>query len=66
MEQLNDNFFEDDELDIDYEALEKIEDVRNSEETEAKRFRFHVGMRNIKTAIAGTLLFLYTVLSNTN
>lgn len=60
MEQLNDNFFEDDELDIDYEALEKIEDVRKSDEKEAKRFRFHVGMRNIKTAIAATLCaFLY-------
>ena len=60
MEQLNDNFFEDDELDIDYEALEKIEDVRKSNETEAKHFRFHVGMRNVKTAIAATLCaFLY-------
>lgn len=55
MEQLNDNFFEDDDLEIDYEALAKIEDIRNSNETEAKHFRFHVGMRNVKTAIAATL-----------
>ena len=62
MEKLNDNFFEDNELDldIDYEALEKIEDIRNSNEKVAKRFRFHVGMRNVKTAIAATLCaFLY-------
>lgn len=55
MEQLNDNFFEDDDLEIDYEALEKIEDIRKSDETEARHFRFHVGMRNVKTAIAATL-----------
>lgn len=55
MEQLNDNFFEDDDLEIDYEALEKIEDIRKSNETEARHFRFHVGMRNVKTAIAATL-----------
>lgn len=55
MEQLNDHFFEDDDLEIDYEALAKIEDIRNSNETEAKHFRFHVGMRNVKTAIAATL-----------
>lgn len=62
MEKLNDNFFEDDELDldIDYEALEKIEDIRKSDHKAAKHFRFHVGMRNIKTAIAATLCaFLY-------
>ena len=60
MEKLNDNFFEDDELDIDYKALEGIEDIRKSDETAAKHFRFHVGMRNIKTAIAATLCaFLY-------
>ena len=62
MEKLNDNFFEDNELDldIDYEALEKIEDLRKSEEKAAKHFRFHVGMRNVKTAIAATLCaFLY-------
>lgn len=60
MEKLNDNFFEDDELDldIDYEALEKIEDLRKSDHKAAKHFRFHVGMRNIKTAIAATLCAL--------
>ncbi len=60
MEKLNDDFFEDDEFRIDYEALEKIEDIRKSDKKEAKRFRFHVGMRNVKTAIAATLCaFLY-------
>ena len=62
MEKLSDNFFEDNELDldIDYEALDKIEDLRKSEEKAAKHFRFHVGMRNVKTAIAATLCaFLY-------
>ena len=60
MEKLNDNFFEDDELDldIDYEALEAIEDIRTSNHKAAKHFRFHVGMRNIKTAIAATLCAL--------
>ena len=58
MEKLNDNFFEDDELDVDYKALEEIDDVRKSEQTVAKHFRFHVGMRNIKTAIAATLCAL--------
>jgi len=60
MEKLNDNFFEDDELDldIDYEALEAIEDIRTSDHKAAKHFRFHVGMRNIKTAIAATLCAL--------
>lgn len=58
MEKLNDNFFEDDELDIDYKALENIEDVRTSDHKVAKHFRFHVGMRNIKTAIAATLCAL--------
>ncbi len=62
MEQLNDNFFEDDELelDIDYEKLEKIDNLRKSNDKAAKHFRFHVGMRNIKTAIAATLCaFIY-------
>lgn len=62
MEKLNDNFFEDDELDldIDYEALASIEDLRNSDHKAAKHFRFHVGMRNVKTAIAATLCaFIY-------
>ena len=60
MEQLNDDFFEDNELDIDYKALENIENIRKSNEKEAKHFRFHVGMRNVKTAIAATLCaFLY-------
>ena len=58
MEKLNDDFFENDELDIDYNALEEIEDVRKSEHQVAKHFRFHVGMRNIKTAIAATLCAL--------
>ena len=66
MEQLNDNFFEDDELDIDYEALEAIDDVRTSDHKVAKHFRFHVGMRNIKTAIAATLCaFLYAFFDRT-
>lgn len=55
MKELNDSFFEDDDLEIDYEALAKIEDIRKSDEKEAQRFRFHVGMRNVKTAIAATL-----------
>lgn len=62
MEKLNEDFFEDDELDldIDYEALEKIEDIKTSNHKAAKAFRFHVGMRNVKTAIAATLCaFLY-------
>lgn len=60
MEKLNDNFFEDNELDldIDYKALESIEDLRKSDHKAAKHFRFHVGMRNIKTAIAATLCAL--------
>ena len=62
MEHLNDNFFEDDELDldIDYKELEKIDNLRKSDAKVAKRFRFHVGMRNIKTAISATLCaFIY-------
>ena len=62
MEHLNDNFFEDDELelDIDYKELEKIDNLRKSDAKVAKHFRFHVGMRNIKTAIAATLCaFIY-------
>ena len=62
MEHLKDNFFEDDELDldIDYKELEKIDNLRKSDAKVAKRFRFHVGMRNIKTAIAATLCaFIY-------
>lgn len=62
MEHLNDNFFEDDELelDIDYKELEKIVNLRKSDAKVAKRFRFHVGMRNVKTAIAATLCaFIY-------
>lgn len=60
MEQLNENFFEDEEfdLDIDYEALEQIEDLRKSNTKVAKNFRFHVGMRNVKTAVAATLCAL--------
>ena len=62
MEKLNENFFEDDELnlDIDYEALASIEDLDRTDRKKIKAFRFHVGMRNIKTAIAATLCaFLY-------
>lgn len=62
MEKLNEDFFEDDELDldIDYEALAQIEDIKKSKQKVARIFRFHVGMRNIKTAIAATLCaFLY-------
>lgn len=60
MEKLNDNFFEEEEfdLDIDYEALEKIDNLRKSDVKAAKHFRFHVGMRNVKTAIAATLCAL--------
>ena len=60
MKQLNESFFEDDELDIDYTKLEKIPDLSSSDNKTAKAFRFHVGMRNIKTALAATLCaFLY-------
>lgn len=62
MEKLNEDFFEDDELDldIDFEALEAIEDIKKSNHKAAKAFRFHVGLRNVKTAIAATLCaFLY-------
>ena len=62
MEKLDNNFFEEDELDleIDYKALEAIEDIKNSDDKVAKAFRLHVGMRNIKTALAATLCaFLY-------
>lgn len=60
MEQLNESFFEDDELEIDYAELEKIPDILTSDHKTAKAFRFHVGMRNIKTALAATLCaFLY-------
>ncbi len=60
MEKLNEDFFEEEELDldIDYEALEKIEDIKTSNHKAAKAFRFHVGMRNIKTALAATLCAL--------
>lgn len=62
MEKLNETFFEDTELDlnIDYKALENIEDLKKSNSKIAKAFRFHIGMRNVKTAIAATLCaFLY-------
>ena len=60
MEKLNDDFFEDDKLDIDYDIIDKIDNIRKSDKKEAKHFRFHVGMRNIKTAIAATLCaFIY-------
>jgi len=60
MEKLNEDFFEDDELDleIDFKALEAIDDIKTSNHKAAKAFRFHVGMRNIKTAIAATLCAL--------
>ena len=60
MEKLNGDFFEEDELEINYEELDKIENIATSDHKTAKAFRFHVGMRNIKTAIAATLCaFLY-------
>lgn len=62
MEKLNEDFFEDDELDldIDFKALEAIDDLKTSNHKAAKAFRFHVGLRNVKTAIAATLCaFLY-------
>ena len=62
MEKLNEDFFEDDELnlEIDYQELETIKDIKTSDNKHARAFRFHVGMRNIKTAIAATLCaFLY-------
>ena len=60
MEKLNENFFEEDELnlDIDYEALAAIEDLKRADRKKQKAFRFHVGMRNVKTAIAATLCAL--------
>jgi len=60
MEKLNDDFFEDNEININYNSIEDIKEIRKSDTTEAKHFRFHVGMRNIKTALAATLCaFLY-------
>lgn len=58
MEKLNENFFEDEELDIDFSALEDIDDIKTSKHKAAIAFRFHVGMRNVKTAIAATLCAL--------
>lgn len=58
MKELNENFFEDDELNIDFSALEEIEDIKTSDHKAAKAFRFHVGMRNVKTALAATLCAL--------
>lgn len=58
MEKLNEDFFEDNELDIDFSALEEIEDLKTSDHKAAKAFRFHVGMRNVKTALAATLCAL--------
>lgn len=58
MKELNENFFEDDELNIDFSALEEIEDIKTSNHKAAKAFRFHVGMRNVKTALAATLCAL--------
>ena len=58
MKELNENFFEDDELNIDFSALEEIDDIKTSDHKAAKAFRFHVGMRNVKTALAATLCAL--------
>ena len=58
MEKLNEDFFEDNELEIDYSALEDIDDIKTSNHKAARAFRFHVGMRNVKTAIAATLCAL--------
>ena len=58
MEKLNPDFFEDNEFNIDYEQLNNIKDLKKSDSQTAKVFRFHVGMRNVKTAIAATLCAL--------
>ena len=65
MEKLGENFFEEDELDlhIDLKALQKIEDLKRKDRKKEKAFRFHVGMRNVKTAVAATLCaFLYALI----
>ena len=60
MKKLNENFFAEEELEIDFAELEKIPDLSTSDNKNAKAFRFHVGMRNLKTALAATLCaFLY-------
>ncbi len=68
MEKLNEDFFEDEEfnLDIDYEALAAIEDIRKSNTKAAKAFRFHVGLRNFKTALAATLCAILYAISVSN
>ena len=68
MEKLNENFFEDEEfnLDIDYEALAAIEDIRKSNTKAAKAFRFHVGLRNFKTSLAATLCAILYALFDRN
>lgn len=63
MEKLNNDFFEDEEFDlnIDLDELAKIEDLKTlkkSDSKTARAFRFHVGMRNVKTALAATLCAL--------
>lgn len=58
MEKLNEDFFEQEELTIDFSALQTIDDLKTSDHKAAKAFRFHVGMRNIKTALAATLCAL--------
>ena len=49
MEKLNNDFFEDEEFEIDYSKLDL---------EESKAFRLHIGMRNVKTALAATLCAL--------
>lgn len=62
MKRLDEDFFEEDELEIDFKELEDIENIATSDNQSAKTFRFHVGMRNIKTALAATLCaFLYAL-----
>lgn len=61
MEKLNNDFFEEEEeFEFDYSELEKIEDISTSDNKHAQAFRFHIGMRNVKTALAATTCaFLY-------
>lgn len=66
MEKLNEHFFEEDELNIDFSELEEIEDIKTSDSKAAKAFRFHVGMRNVKTALAATLCALLYAIFDRN
>lgn len=57
MKQLEEDFFEE-ETEINYAELDTIEDISTSQTKSAKAFRFHIGMRNFKTALAATLCAL--------